>query len=145
MRRRALLLIAGALPGCTLIDQRTFNPDAGKRPEMPKAPTPQAPAPPEPGPPPLLTIRLPTTADLRADIAKAVADARQRKPTVVFDVVEVSGEASATVGAEAEEVARLITAQGVPASRPPPWIWPSRACRRTRRCWTGTGTSPNSP
>lgn len=116
-RRRALLLGAGLLSGCTLIDQRTFDPDAGKRPDVPKLPAPPAALPPEAGPPPLLIIRLPTSGDLRGGIAKAVAAARQRKPSVVFDVVEITGDGGADVGAEAAEVAQIIIAQGVPAAR----------------------------
>jgi hypothetical protein len=115
--RRALLAVLGALPGCTLIDQTTFNPEAGKRPAIPQPPPPPAPLAPETGPSPLLSIRLPASADLRPEIAKAVAAARARKPDVVFEVVEITPSAGAGVGQDAAEVARLITAQGVPAAR----------------------------
>jgi hypothetical protein len=109
------LLLAAGLSGCTLIDQRTFNPDAGKRPVLPKPPPP--PAPPEPGPQALLTIRVPTTADLGGEVASAVAAARRRKPAVEFDVVEITPDAAAGAAAEMGEVARIIVAQGVPAAR----------------------------
>ena len=112
-----LLLALLLLPGCTLIDQTTFNPEAGKRPPTLPAPVPP-PAPPAPDPAALITVRYPQSTDLRSDVAKAVAAARSRKPEVAFDVVEVTGSGPmANVGADAAEVARLITAQGVPASR----------------------------
>lgn len=114
--RRAVLLMLAGLSGCTLVDQRTFNPDAGRPPIHPKPPAAPAPlAPPEPGPPPLLSIRLPASADLRATIARSVAAARARKRDVVFDVVEITPGTSA--GREAAEIADLIVGQGVPAAR----------------------------
>ena len=115
--RRALLLAAAGLGGCTLIDQRTFNPQAGAPPPVAKPPTSAEGTAAESGPPPLLVIRLPAAGDVRGEVAKAVAAARARKPDVVFDVVELTSGSGATVGAEAEEVARMITAQGVPQSR----------------------------
>lgn len=114
--RRAIMSTLAALSGCTLVDQRTFNPDAGRPPVHPKPPAPPAPlAPPEPGPPPLLSIRLPAPADLRATLARSVAAARARKRDVAFDVVEITPGTSA--GAEAVEIANLIVAQGVPVAR----------------------------
>lgn len=114
--RRAILLALAGLSGCTLVDQRTFNSDAGRPPVRPKPPAPPAPlAPPEPGPPPLLSIRLPAPADLPATIARSVAAARARKRDVVFNVVEFTPGTSA--GREAAEIAELIVAQGVPAAR----------------------------
>ena len=114
--RRAVLLALAGLSGCTLVDQRTFNPDAGRPPVHPKPPAPPPPlAPPEPGPPPLLSVRLPASADLRATIARSVAAARARKRDVVFDVVEITPGTSA--GREAAEIADLIVAQGIPAAR----------------------------
>lgn len=117
--RRALLvaLSGSALAGCTLIDQTTFNPEAGKPPVIPNAPPPPAPLALETGSPPLLSIRFPIAADLRPEIAKAVAAARARKPDVMFEVVEITPGAGAGVGENAAEVARLIAAQGVPAAR----------------------------
>lgn len=119
-RRAAMLAwlgLAGAgLSGCTLVDQRTFNPEAGRpptRPTPPPAPLPSAP--PEPGPPPLLSVRLPAPSDLRSTVAKAVAAAQARKRDVVFDVVEITPGTAA--GSEAAEIAQMIVAQGVPASR----------------------------
>ncbi len=114
--RRAILLVSAGLSGCTLVDQRTFNTDAGRPPVHPRPPAPPAPlAPPEPGAPPLLSIRLPAPGDLRATIARSVAAARARKPDVTFDVVEITPGVSA--GAEAAEIATLIVAQGVPPAR----------------------------
>ncbi len=114
-RRAAMLALAG-LSGCTLVDQRTFNPEAGMPPARPTAPPPPLPsAPPEPGAPPLLSIRLPGPPDLRTTVARAVAAARKRKRDVAFDVVEITPGPS--VGSEAAEIAKMIAAQGVPASR----------------------------
>ncbi len=118
MRSRALVVaLAGVtLAGCTLIDQRTFNPEAGKRPGSP--PPAVAAAAPEPGPRPLFTVRPPiVAAAIRADIAKAVDAARTVKPGVVFEVVELTTDPGAGVGAGAAEVARLIIAQRIPATR----------------------------
>lgn len=110
----ALLLVLSG--GCTLIDQRTFNPDAGKPPPVAAAPpTPAAPA----APPALLTVRFDRPAALEAPVRQAVALARARKPDAAFDVVSVVPDAGAVGvgGDEAARVARLITAQGVPAAR----------------------------
>ena len=52
--------------------------------------------------------------------AKAVAAARARKATVVFDVVEITAPSSGAdipIGNDAVTVARAIEAQGVPATR----------------------------
>ncbi len=108
----ALVLVAG----CTLIDQTTFDPNAGKKP-VPVAPVAPVVARPPPGPPAFMTISFPRTGDLRAEVAEAVKQARARKPDVAFDVVEVVGSQPGEVGEEAAEVARLIVAQGVPAGR----------------------------
>lgn len=114
--RRAVLLLLAGLSGCTLVDQRTFNPDAGRPPVRPRPPAPPAPlAPPEPGPPPLISIRLPAPPDLRVTLARSVAAARSRKRDVVFDIVEITP--GTTAGAEAAEIAQLIVAQGVPPAR----------------------------
>ncbi len=111
---------AAAVCGCTLIDQRTFNPDADKKPVIAAAATPAA-APPQIGPPALLTIAPSATPDIYgAALKQAVAAALARKPTVVFDVVEMQPPDSAgdmPLGAEAAAVARLIGAQGVPPAR----------------------------
>ncbi|MDP9096085.1 MAG: hypothetical protein M3N26_05960, partial [Pseudomonadota bacterium] len=89
--RRAVLLMLAGLSGCTLVDQRTFNPEAGRPPTRPRPPASLAPlAPPEPGAPPLLSIRLPAPADLRATLSRSVAAARARKRDVVFEVVEIT-------------------------------------------------------
>ncbi len=115
--RRALLLSLAALSGCKLIDQTTFDPQAGKRPEVPKPPPPPPPPASEPGPPPLLSIRVPVTESARGDIAKAVAAARARKPDVAFEVVEITPGTGTALGANAAAVARMIEAAGVPAAR----------------------------
>ncbi|MDT7953720.1 MAG: hypothetical protein RQ966_19645 [Acetobacteraceae bacterium] len=113
--RRGVILGLAGLSGCTLVDQRTFDPTAGLPPQRPKPPVPPPPlAPPDPGRPPLLSIRLPA-ADLRTIVARAVASARARKPDVRFEVVEITPGTSA--GPEAAEIARIIVAQGVPPNR----------------------------
>ena len=105
------------LPGCTLVDQRTFNPAAGVAPVVASA----AAAPPAAsGPPALLTLRMPGDHD--AAIRQAVAAARARKPDVTFDVVaSVPLEPVPTIeeaaAADAARIARAIVAAGVPQSR----------------------------
>ena len=107
-----LLLLVG---GCTLIDQRTFDPHASEAPVIPPAP-PAAPGPP-PGPPALVVIA-PGVTDYRASLADAVRAARARKADVVFNVVEVqAADAAVPMGTAGVEVARAITAAGVPAQR----------------------------
>lgn len=111
------MLAAGLVAGCTLVDQRTFNPEAGRRPPS-AVPAVAAVAVPEAGPRPLLTVQPPIApAVIRGDVAKAVAAARALKPEVVFEVVELTADQGAAVGADAAEVARLIIAERVPAAR----------------------------
>ncbi len=126
MIQRALWLAAlasGALPGCTLIDQNTFNPNARAVPVIPAAPVAAAAAAP-PGPPPLLTLR--PGQPVQDAVRQAVLAARRRKPDVVFDVVamlpggtgtDAGPDDPASSSAEAGTVARAITAQGVPPGR----------------------------
>ena len=137
LRRRALLaaLPLCAMAGCTLVDQTTFNPDAGKPPARPQPPPAPAPLAAETGQPALLSIPLPISADARSAIAKAVAAARARKPDVVFDVVEISAGTGAGVGQDAAEVARLIIAQGVPAARVQIAARPAANARREVRVY----------
>ena len=55
-------------------------------------------------------------AEYGTALRKAVADAKARKPTVVFDVVEMQPPdlaVDAPMGIEAAAVARMIVAQGV--------------------------------
>ena len=117
MRTWLLMLLLGGftLPGCTLIDQTTFDPHAADAPVIPPAPAPPPPAP--PGPPPLVVIA-PGATGYADTLAKAVSSARARKAEVVFNVVEIEpSDATVPVGTDAETVARLIIAQGVPAAR----------------------------
>jgi len=123
--RHGLLILAALsglmLPGCTLIDQNTFNPAASTAPVIPRAPAPPVAAGP-PGPPALLTLRL--GQPYQDAVRQAVAAARRLKQGVVFDVVAVvpaeaaadtgPGSQAASSSAEAGAVARAITAQGVP-------------------------------
>lgn len=130
--RLAPALVAVLLGGCTLVDQRTFNPDAQRRPSFAAPASPAAVAP-EPGPRPLLTARAPVdTQAVQADIARAVAAARRLKPGVVFDVVEVTPDTGGSLGADAAAIARLIAAQGIPASRIHLAARPATALREVR-------------
>ena len=118
------MLAGGALPGCTLIDQNTFNPSARAVPVIPAAPAVAAVAVPS-GPQPLLTLR--PGQPVQDAVRQAVVAARRRKPDVVFDVVAMlpggtgadAGleEQAASSSAEAGTVARAIAAQGVPPGR----------------------------
>lgn len=127
MTHRAVWVLAalagGALPGCTLIDQNTFNPNARAVPVIPAAPVAAAVAAPS-GPQPLLTLR--PGQPVQDAVRQAVVAARRRKPDVVFDVVAMlPGGAGTDAGledptsssAEAGTVARAIAAQGVPPGR----------------------------
>ena len=120
MLRTLVLLCSIPLLGCTLIDQRTFDPQAG----MPAKP------PATPGPPPVLPL---VTIDLsRPDpnyttaLHQAVEDAVSRKPDVQFDVVSVvpaTGTPAQQIAAatgitgSAREIARAINADGVDDDR----------------------------
>ena len=117
---RQVLLALALLPGCTLIDQNTFNPAAGARPVVPPAPPAPVAAPAYPGPPPLLI--LPADGAGAEALRKAVTAARARKPGVAFDVVSIlpgtpTDEATRTATLSAAGVAREIAAQGIPPSR----------------------------
>ena len=120
MLRTVALLCSTLLVGCTLIDQRTFNPRAGFPATMPTTP----------GPPPVLpflTIDLSTAhPDYAAALNQAVAEAVGRKPNVEFDVVSVvpgTGTPAQQVAAatgitgDAREIARAINADGVDDDR----------------------------
>ena len=104
------------LTSCTLVDQTTFNPRAGAAPVVPKPPV-VAVIPTPSGPPPLLTISpQATAAAYQTVLRKAVADARARKPTVIFDVVEMQAPdaaADTVLGTGAADIARTIVAEGI--------------------------------
>ena len=108
-------MLLAALPGCTLVDQNTFNPSAGAVPVIPLAPVVAAPLP--SGPPSLLTVQ--PGQPIQDAVRRAVAAARSRKGDVMFDVVAMvpADDQAAVSSAEAGAVARAITAQGVPSSR----------------------------
>ena len=113
----AVLLSMTLLGGCTLIDQRTFNPMAGAKPAPPLPPPGPAPA------PPLVTIDFGRpNPDYTTALQQAVDQARSRKPDVQFDVVTVVPNtgtpenqvaAATALTADAREVARRIEANGV--------------------------------
>ncbi|MBE7210598.1 MAG: hypothetical protein INR65_06225 [Gluconacetobacter diazotrophicus] len=85
----ALLLAALAVPallgGCKLVDQRTFDPAAG-RPPVPRYPP--AP-PPKPAPAPLALVRFNNGDDWRPAVTAIVRAALERKPDAVFRVLTV--------------------------------------------------------
>jgi hypothetical protein len=117
MARSLSLLLAATLlmGGCTLIDQRTFNPRAGLGPVPPPSTAP-APA------PALITINFEKPNPVyEAQLREAVDQALARKPNVIFDVVTVvpetgtpeqQVEAAVSIRADARDVARIITDQG---------------------------------
>ena len=115
--RRRILVFAGLLSGCKMIDQRTFDPQAGRAPEKASLPALVA-TPPKPasGPQPLVTIPLepPTDYDGALHDAVAAAFARNRRSFEVRAVVAPdAGDARNTAVSDAAgRVARLITAQG---------------------------------
>ncbi|GBQ70572.1 hypothetical protein AA103196_2525 [Ameyamaea chiangmaiensis NBRC 103196] len=118
-----LALICGPLAGCKPLDQRTFNPAAGKPPK-PYIP----PAPPAHVTPPLVEIIAGTTPDTwQAAVTKATRAALARKPSVLFTVtavVRAQGDALAQgaamahlVDTDAQAVAATIIAAGAPAAQ----------------------------
>ena len=117
MPRPFACLLVALLCGCTLIDQRTFDPKAGLPPVI------QAP----PGPPaivPLLTIDFSKpNPDYAEALRQAVTAAVARKPDVAFEVATVvpnTGTPAEQVAAaealtpDAREVAGDIAADGIP-------------------------------
>ena len=93
------------LAGCHLIDQRSFDRTAGRKPVPPAAPVA-----PGPGPvPPLLTVRFDTPdPQYRAALATAVDAARRRKPDVLFSVTVLVP----STGTPAGQVAAAEAARG---------------------------------
>lgn len=129
--RAALLALTSlgiALGGCTLVDQRTFDPRAGTPPEVPKPPTAVATAQPDrglDGAPPFLTVRVGQDTGYDSAIAQAVTAALARKRDARFIVLTAvppgtdAAEAAAVAetAPEAERVALLIERRGVQAAR----------------------------
>ena len=117
---RITLLCATLLAGCTLVDQRTFDRNAGKPPVVPPPPGPVA-------APPLVTIDFgKPNPDYAGILHQAVQQALARKPTVQFDVVTVvpaTGTPAEQVAAatgltgSARDIARAINADGVDDER----------------------------
>jgi hypothetical protein len=109
-----MLLLAALTGGCTLIDQRTFNPRAGLGPLVPPGP---------PGPGALVTVDFgKPNPDYAGELRLAVDAALARKPDVVFDVITVvpaigtpADQVAAATGitADAREIARVISSEGV--------------------------------
>jgi hypothetical protein len=115
-----LLAVATLVGGCTMIDQRTFNPRAGLGPPSPP--------PTGPGPAPaLMTIDFEKPDPIyEAQLREAVDQALARKPMVSFDVVTVvpavgtpaqQVDAADSIRADARTVARIISDEGVDDDR----------------------------
>jgi hypothetical protein len=124
--RAALLLVPLLAAGCALVDQRTFDPQAGTPPVVPK---PAAPAP-QPdrvlhGLPPFVTIRPGQDRGYDAAVAQAVTAALARKRDAQFIVLtavppgtdEAQAAAVGALAPEAARVAGLVARRGVPAGR----------------------------
>jgi hypothetical protein len=126
MQRRGMVLsriivaFVPLLAACTLIDQRTFNPNAGVMTKVAVAPGPA------PIPPLVVVDFAKPNPDYEAALLRAVNDAVGRKPDVQFDVVTVvpatgtiAQQAAAATGLvpDAREVARAINRDGVDDDR----------------------------
>jgi len=118
-----LLLVAGAvvgLSGCKLVDQKTFNPQAGR------APQPYIPPPPVVVPvPPLIELVEGTPASAwQHPVEQIVHKALARKPNILFTVkclVPVSGDSAHDqqalihlVQGDGQAVAQTMTEAGAP-------------------------------
>ncbi|EHH67480.1 hypothetical protein [Gluconobacter morbifer] len=97
----AVILTAPLLSGCKLVDQRTFNPNAGRPPQPVVPPAPPAP----PAKPPFLQIRSGTPESEYGPIVdRAVRAALAHKANVLFIV-----QGLAPMQASPDEQARVLT------------------------------------
>ena len=118
LRLAERMLPLAVLAGCHLIDQRSFDRSAGRKPLPPAVPVAAAPAP----VPPLLVVRYDTPApQYRAALATAVDAARRRKPDVLFSVIVLvpptgtpaeQVEAAEAARSSGRDVAAAIVADG---------------------------------
>ena len=110
--RRYSIPVLLLLGGCTLIDQRTFNPNAGVAPIVPPPAAPLVDTPIDPRA--LFTLRPPATLNAAAQqtLARVVRAALARKPTATFAVVAVA-PAPGDGSGQAETVLRALFAAGV--------------------------------
>ena len=124
MRAAILAVLLAPLWGCKLVDQRTFDPQAGTPPVVPKPAVPAA----QPdralaGLSPLVTIRLGRDTGYDQAIAQATNAVLARKRDAQFTVLTAvppgiaEPQAVAQVAPEAARVAGIIERRGVPASR----------------------------
>jgi hypothetical protein len=111
------IVILLALAGCHLVDQRDFNPNAGRKPQPPAGPAVKF-----TGPVPLLTIAY-TTPDppYAAELAVAVKRALAMKPDVLFTIQalvplaatpEAQAVALQAAAASGHEIGEAIIADG---------------------------------
>ena len=115
-----LTLLAGALPACTLVDQRTFQP-AAAAPGAAEIARARAPA------LPLVTIRMDQPdQEYRATLAEAVQAAQQRKADVTFDIHALvptqvppaeQDRRIAAASLDAQTIATAIGAAGISSDR----------------------------
>lgn len=116
-RLGATVIVLLALAGCHLVDQRDFNPNAGRKPQPPAGPVAKV-----TGPVPLLTIAY-TTPDppYAAELAVAVKRALALKPDVLFTVQalvplaatpEAQAVALQTAAASGHEIGEAMIADG---------------------------------
>lgn len=121
-----VLLAASSLGGCKLVDQRTFDPQAGMPPFVPTPPAPAArPDRALDGLSPLVTIRLAQDANYDQAIRQATAAVLARKRDAQFTVLtaippgtaDAQAAAVAAYAPEAARVAGIIERRGVPPRR----------------------------
>jgi hypothetical protein len=122
MRILPLLLLALALPGCKLIDQRTFRPD----PVLPDTTNLASAIAPERRIP-LVTIRYDTPdPDYGTTVGQAVRAVEAAKPETSYDIVaavpqrldqSAQAEETATGNDDAAGVMRALMEDGIPAAR----------------------------
>ena len=102
--------------GCTLIDQRTFNPDAGRAPVVVAPPAPLTVAPADPRA--LFTLRPPALfdADAARGLTGVVRTVLQRRPQARFVILSIV-TAGPPATDQAVAIARAVIATGVPPAR----------------------------
>ena len=112
-----LVLLAGSVVGCKLVDQTFFAPDPEPSEVQPAGPTPSAARPVSRGP--LLTIRYDTPAPAYRDaLSQAVKAVEERRPGAVFDVVGASDAVGAAqAGRDAAAVLGTMRELGVAGPR----------------------------
>lgn len=109
----ALVLAAGGLAGCALIDQRTFAPS----PEAEPVVLPVKPLQIDPRTPLVVIDYATPQPDFQALLRLAVRAAEARDGHVRYDVVAVTRDVRAAIPGQALDIMRAIMAENVPAAR----------------------------